>query len=185
MNTRETLNINENGHLEIGGCDATTLAAQFGTPLYVMDEEYIRKVASAYLNSVLSCYGDGEIAYASKAFCTVAMFKLINALGLSIDVVSAGEIYVAIKAGFPMERCYFHGNNKTAAELELAVVHGVGVIVAEDFEELSYISALAEKNGKRVRVMLRVNPGIEAHTHESFRPQTSTANLAYNCKALR
>ncbi len=166
MNSRNTLKINKDEHLEIGGCDTVSLAKSFGTPLYVLDEQYITEVASAYTGAVKKFYGDGEIAYASKAFSSLAMYAILKELGLSADVVSGGEIYCAKKAGFPLNKAYFHGNNKLFAELELAISNKIGCIVIENEDELVSINALAEKYNHIQNVMIRVNPGVEAHTHD-------------------
>lgn len=165
MNTRETLKINEKGNLEIGGCDTVELAERFGTPLYVMDEAYIRKVATAFKETLKTEYGDGAIAYASKAFSTVAIYKILLSFGLSADVVSGGEIYTALKADFNLKNAYFHGNNKLYSELELAISNGIGTIIVDNEDELEIINQLAKKYNRKQNIMLRVNPGVEAHTH--------------------
>jgi diaminopimelate decarboxylase len=112
MNYRNTLKINKAGHLEIGGIDTLDLVKRFGTPLYVMDYDYIEKVAKSYIDTILNEYGSGTVAYASKAFSCMAIYKIMQKLDLSTDVVSGGEFYAAIKAGFDPDKIYFHGNNK-------------------------------------------------------------------------
>ncbi|MEG1613319.1 MAG: diaminopimelate decarboxylase [Clostridia bacterium] len=173
MNTRETLKINKLGHLEIGGCDAVELANAYGTPLYIMDEAYIREVASIYKQTLLDVYGNSEVAFASKAFSCVAMYALLKDLGLSTDIVSGGEAYTALRAGFNLENAFFHGNNKGLDELDLAIKNGIGTIVIESEDELIYINNLAKKYNRVQRIMIRVNPGVEAHTHEFIQ----TANV--------
>lgn len=122
MNQRDTLKINAAGHLEIGGADATELAEKFGTPLYAMDEKYIRDMCSAYRRAIEEDYaGNGLVLYASKAFACMAIYKIVAAEGIGVDVVSGGELYTALKAGFPAEKIYMHGNNKLPSELEMAV----------------------------------------------------------------
>src|SRR5678815_4067521 len=116
-----TQRVNAEGHLEIGGCDTTQLAAEFGTPLYVMDETAIRTNCQAYKAAFDKRYPKNEIYYASKAFLTAAVARIIDQEGLSMDVASAGELYVALHAGFPVERLGLHGNNKSREELEMAV----------------------------------------------------------------
>src|SRR5690606_3187081 len=111
-----TSRINHQGHLEIGGCDTVDLAKEFGTPLCVMDEQFVRDQMRAFLHAAEQCTFPFQIAYASKAFSTLAMCRLVDEEGLLLDVVSEGELYTALKADFPADRIYFHGNNKTAAE---------------------------------------------------------------------
>ena len=116
MNTRDTLKINAKGHLEIGGADAVSLAASFGTPLYVMDEAYIRAMCSVYRDTIGSEYGgNGIVLYASKAFSCMAIYRIAASENIGVDCVSEGEIYTAVRAGFPAEKIYFHGNNKLPA----------------------------------------------------------------------
>lgn len=165
MNLRDTLKINAAGHLEIGGCDCVDLAAEYGTPLYVMDEQYIREVCRAFRQTIESTYGNGNMAYASKAFSCKAIYNIMKQEGTFIDVVSGGEIYTAVSAGFDMSKAYFHGNNKLPEELRLAMQHGVGTIVVDNIDEADIIDALAEEYGIVQRVLVRINPGVEAHTH--------------------
>lgn len=164
-NTR--LNINEKNHLVIGGCDCVELAKTFGTPLYVMDETVIRENMRMYKNAMDKYYsGNGLVLYASKAFCTLASCKLAEQEGLGLDVVSGGELFTAKEAGFPMDKVYFHGNNKTPAELSEAVDAGIGCFVVDNIQELALLNELAGSAGKRVKISFRVKPGVDAHTHE-------------------
>ena len=165
MNERETLNINTIGHLQIGGCDATELAKQYGTPLYVMDEDYIRSVCKSYL-SVLNSYGDALVCYASKAFSTKAIYRICSSEGLGADVVSAGELITALGGGMDADKILFHGNNKSPFELEMAVKNGVHAVVVDSFYEVDILDEIAKEQGKIQSVLVRVNPGIEAHTHK-------------------
>ncbi|AEE91513.1 diaminopimelate decarboxylase [Tepidanaerobacter acetatoxydans Re1] len=159
--------INKFNHLEIGGCDAVELAKEFGTPLYVMDENHIRENCRLYRDSLNNLHENSEVIYAGKAFLTMEMCKLIEEEGLSLDVVSGGELYTAIKSGFPSKRIYFHGNNKSYAELEMAAEYGVGRIVVDNFYELELLRDVAKKyQGKKIKILLRLTPGIEAHTHD-------------------
>ncbi|MBP7174862.1 MAG: diaminopimelate decarboxylase [Thermoclostridium sp.] len=161
------LRINEKGNLEIGGCDATELVEEYGTPLYVMDEMTIRQNCRRYKQAMDKYYdGNGLVLYASKAFCTMAMCKIIEQEGLGLDVVSGGEMYTAIKAGFPMEKVYFHGNNKTPEEISMGIEQGIGRFVVDNPTELEAIERIAAEKGKRVKVSFRVKPGVDAHTHE-------------------
>ena len=132
MNQRETLKINSKGHLEIGGCDAVDLAKNFGTPLYVFDEKYIRDMMRVYRDTIEKEYGgNGLVLYASKAFSCMAIYRIAAQENIGVDVVSGGELYTAVKAGFPAEKIYMHGNNKLLRELEFAVDAGVGTIVVD------------------------------------------------------
>jgi diaminopimelate decarboxylase len=157
--------INQAGHLEIGGCDTVVLAKEFGTPLYIMDEELMRQNCAAYRDTLAGIYPNSQVAYAGKAFLTKAMCRLVAEEGLALDVVSGGEIYTALAAGFPAEKMIFHGNNKSPAEIELALQHGVGRFVVDSHGELELLAELAAAAGKKAAVYLRVKPGIEAHTH--------------------
>ncbi len=151
------------GHLMIGQLTATELVERFGTPLYVMDEKMIRNQMQLFKRVFVHPKLASEVIYASKAFLTLAMCNLVEQEGLSLDVVSGGELYTAYKAGFPMERIYFHGNNKSAQELAMAIELGCGTIVLDNPFELQLLLPLLDKPQ---RVLLRVNPGIDAHTHE-------------------
>jgi len=167
MFVSECLNVNEKNHLTIGQADTVELAAKYGTPLYVMDEGEIRKNCRIYKNAVDTYYdGKGLILYASKAFSCKEIYRIVAQEGLGVDVVSGGEMYTAYKAGFPMHKVYFHGNNKTEAELKLALDLGVGHIVADNAEELERLDALCAQCGKTVDVLVRIKPGIDAHTHD-------------------
>ncbi len=158
--------VSNNGILYIGGCSTLDLARDFGTPLYVVDEELVRNNCKLFKSTFTEKNIDTEVIYASKAFLTIGMCKLINEEGLSLDVVSGGELYTAIKANFPVEKIYMHGNNKTKAELSLAIESGIGRIVVDNRHEIDLIENICEFLNKEVDIILRVNPGIEAHTHE-------------------
>lgn len=161
-----TSNINANGHLEIGGCDVADLAAQFGTPLYIVDEALVRQRASEYVEAFKASGLRFQVAYASKAFSVMAMCAIAEQEGLSLDVVSDGELYTAMQAGFPAERIHFHGNNKTPEEINMALDAGIGCFVVDNFSELQLLNALAGDKGKKVNILLRITPGVEAHTHD-------------------
>jgi diaminopimelate decarboxylase len=151
-------------HLVIGGMDATHLAYQYQTPLYVMDETMIRSNCQIFLNSFKHPKVNTEVIYASKAFLTIGMAQLIQSEGLSVDVVSGGELYTVIQAGFPADRIFLHGNNKSDEEINMAIRYNVGTIVVDNADEIKRILKHAWKG--QLRIMLRINPGIEAHTHE-------------------
>jgi diaminopimelate decarboxylase len=161
-----TMRINSKQHLEIGGCDTVALAEEFGTPLYVMDEEQVRENCRRYLRAMQKKYPRGKILYAGKAFLVLAMAKLVAEEGLGLDVVSGGELYTALKAGFPVEHLYFHGNNKSRQELLEALEAKIGRIVVDSFSELQELQELSASRRQKVDVLLRVKPGIEAHTHD-------------------
>lgn len=170
MFVSDCLNVNEKGHLEIGGCDTIDLAEKYGTPLYVVDENEIRKNCRAFVKSIEDNYnGHGTVAYASKAFSCMEMYRICKQENMSIDTVSAGEIYTALKAGFPAERIYFHGNNKTLDEIEFALDNNVGRIVVDNLTELEKIEKAAEKRNITAKIMFRIKPGIDAHTHSFIR----------------
>ncbi len=166
MHLHGTSKINEKGHLEIGGCDVTELAAKFGTPLYVMDESLIRQRAREYTGAFRASGLKFQVAYASKAFCVKAMCRLADQEGLSLDVVSDGELFTALEAGFPAERIHFHGNNKTPMEIEMALDAKIGCFVVDNFVELHMLNQLAAEKGQTVNALFRITPGVEAHTHE-------------------
>ena len=169
MKLHGTQTITNQGHLEIGGCDTVKLAQQFGTPLYIMDEQHIREICREYYAAFVEGLDNAEVIYASKAFSTMAMCRLIDEEGLGLDVVSGGELYTALQAGFPAARIYFHGNNKSLAELRQAIQAGVGRIVVDNFYELAVLEDLAGELHRRVDILLRLTPGIDAHTHEYIR----------------
>lgn len=161
-----TTGVNKNGHLEIGGVDAVELVQQFGTPLYVYDVALMRERARGFKRTFEEQQVKAQVAYASKAFSTVAMVQLAEEEGLSLDVVSGGELYTAIAAGFPVERIHFHGNNKSREELEMALEHRIGCIVIDNFYELELLKSVCLEKKTNVNILLRITPGIEAHTHD-------------------
>lgn len=167
MFNSENLSVNKNGHLTIGNHDAVDLANEFGTPLYVMDEELIRKNCREYKNAIDEYYGgNGLCLFASKAFCTMYTARLVNEEGLGADAVSGGELYTLYKAGFPMEKVFFHGNNKTPDEIALAMDIGVGHIVVDNRTELDNVNRIAGEKGLVQRILFRIKPGVDAHTHD-------------------
>ncbi|MCI9576134.1 MAG: diaminopimelate decarboxylase [Clostridiales bacterium] len=160
--------INDQGHLTIGGCDTVALAKEFGTPLYVMDEDKIRRNCRMYQDSIQQYYqGRGLVLYASKAFNCKEMCRIVNEEGLGLDVVSGGELYTALQAGFPAGRIHFHGNNKTREELSMALDAQVGHFIVDNLRELELLDALAKEKGQVADISLRIKPGIDAHTHEA------------------
>jgi diaminopimelate decarboxylase len=167
--------VSAGGRLSIGGCDLGELAARFGTPLFVYDENHLRARCREYVEA----FGPDSVAYAGKAFLCRAMVRLVAEEGLHLDVATGGELHVALSAAFPPERIVFHGNNKSDEELHAALAAGVGRIVADSFAELDRLEALV-KGGLRVpRVMLRVTPGVEAHTHEYIETGTEDSKFGF------
>lgn len=154
------------GHLRVGGCDLVELAAEFGTPLVVYDAGLLRENIAAYREAFAAQPGETEVAYASKAYWGRALLRMVEAEGLSIDVASGGELYVAVEAGFPPERIYMHGNNKDAGELTEMLDVGVGTVIVDSHEEIGLLSRLASERGTRQRVLVRVAPGVRGDTHE-------------------
>lgn len=167
MFVSENLNVNEKGHLTAGGMDTVELAEKYGTPLYVMDEQVIRSACRRFKSSIDKYYGGkGLVCYAGKAFSCLEMCRVIASEGLGLDAVSIGELYTALKAGFPMEKIGFHGNNKTDEELEFAVDNGVGHIVVDNISELRRLERIAAEKNACPDIMFRIKPGIDAHTHK-------------------
>lgn len=164
-NIERDVQVNDEGHLLIGGCDAVALAREYGTPLYVLDEQRIREACRAYREALQTVYPQGRILYAGKAFLTMGMCRIIAEEGLGLDVVSGGELYTALQAGFPVERMYFHGNNKSDEELAMAVDAGVGRIIVDNVGELARLEKAARRAGRAVDILLRLTPGVEADTH--------------------
>lgn len=170
MYVSKDLDVNSAGHLTIGGMDTVELAKEYGTPLYVVDEDLVREHCRSFKNSIDKYYGGAGLAcYASKAFCCKAMCKIMLEEGMGLDVVSEGELYTALKSGFPMDKVCFHGNNKTDGELKLALKNNVGRIIVDNVFELNRLNALAEKEGRTAHIMFRIKPGIDAHTHNFIR----------------
>ena len=166
MLVSKNLAVNGEGHLTVGGIDTVELAHEYGTPLYVMDEDLIREHCRSFKQSMDKYYGGkGLVCYASKAFCCKAMCRIMLEEGLGLDVVSEGELYTALSVGFPAEKLCFHGNTKTDHELSYALEQGVGRIIVDNIFELDRLNALAEKTGKTANIMYRIKPGIDAHTH--------------------
>ena len=162
--------INAAGHLCIGGCDTTELAAAYGTPLYVMDESTIRTALRQYKASLNENYPNGgAVAFASKACCFKEMYRILQQEGCRADVVSAGEIHTALQAGFPAEHLYFHGNAKTDRDLQTALEAGIGRIVVDNESELYRLDEMAGRAGKCAEIYLRITPGVDAHTHQFIR----------------
>ena len=160
-----TAEVNSQGHLVIGGCDSAELAAEFGTPLYIFDEFSLSSKCAEFKTEFGGRYPGTGVIYAAKAFMNTALARLFNEEGLGLDVVSAGELHIAREAGFPLDRVYFHGNNKSVEELKLALEWRVGRIVVDNLPELSMLDGLAGERGAKPDILLRLSPGVDPHTH--------------------
>ena len=160
-----TAAVNDAGHLTIGGCDTVELAREFGTPLYVFDEETLRHKCHEFQSQFRARYPDTVMAYAAKAYLGRALAAIVAEEGMALDVVSGGELAIAASVGFPPERIYFHGNNKLESELKEALAFGVGRFVIDNFHEMHLLNGLAQAVGKRQPVLLRISPGVDPHTH--------------------
>lgn len=160
-----TMKINAQGHLEVGGIDTLELVKEFGTPLWVIDEEGLRSNCRVF-KEAFTRWGDAVVAFASKSLCNMAVCAIAAQEGLALDVVSGGELYTALQAGFPADRIIFHGNNKSPEEIRMALQAGVGRIVVDNFYELDLLNSIAEEYGTNADILLRITPGVEAHTHE-------------------
>lgn len=177
-----TQEINAAGNLEIGGCDVTRLAAEFGTPLYVMDEALIRENCRAYRAAFESRYPKNVICYASKAFLTMAICRIIDEEGLNIDVASLGELHVALRSGFPKKRINLHGNNKSREELEMAVKSRIGHVVIDNLQEIENLAAVCREAGKSIDVLVRCTPGVDPHTHKFISTGQADTKFGLNIK---
>ena len=165
----KNLAINEAGHLTFGGYDTTELAARYGTALMVMDEAVIRNRCREYKKAMADYLPAGSMPlYASKALSFKRIYEIMREEGMGIDVVSSGELHTAVRAGFPMERAYFHGNSKSDFDIRFAMEHGIGHFVCDNADELDAIDAEAARQGICQKVLLRLTPGIDPHTHEKI-----------------
>ena len=165
----ENVSVSKDGqHLCFAGMDTTDLARQYGTPLYLMDEDRIRACCRAYLTAVHDAFGDSaRVMYASKASSFKRMYEIMREEGMGVDVVSVGELYTAFKAGFPLSNAYFHSNNKTDEDIAFAMEHGIGYFVVDNEEELYAVEREAAARGITQSVLLRITPGIDPHTFEA------------------
>ena len=163
------LSTNELGHLTIGGLDTVELAREFGTPAYIMDEDVIRQNMREYLNNAEKHFGIGALPlFASKSFCCTEIYKIAAEEGLGVDCVSGGELYTAKVAGFPAEKIYFHGNNKTDRDISDAMDMGVGTFVVDNLDELYAVNEKAKEKELVQNILLRISPGIDPHTHKAI-----------------
>jgi diaminopimelate decarboxylase len=163
------ISTNAHGHLSVGGASALGLAKEFGTPLYVVNEDRVRQRCREFLKEARCRWPNSEVAYASKAFSCKAMCALVASEGLHLDVVSAGELFTALSANFPPDRIEFHGNNKSSDELRMALKHGVGRIICDSAEEIELLSMVAQEEKKGAKILIRLNPGVDPHTHQAIK----------------
>ena len=160
----------ENGELVIAGCKATLLVKEFETPLFVLDEQDFRTRATNWKGALHRHFGEnaGEVYYAAKSFICVEVAKMVKESGIGIDVCTGGELAVALAADFPTDRIELHGNNKSLSEIEEAIKVGVSRIVVDSIQEINRVQETASRLGKNQKILIRITPGVEAHTHEAI-----------------
>jgi len=168
-----TAGVSAAGHLTLAGCDAVELVREFGTPLYVFDEQTLREQCRAFQQAFRSRYADTGVAYAAKAYLGRALAAIIAEEGMSLDIVSGGELAIAVSVGFPAERIHFHGNNKSEQELREALDYGIGRVIIDNFHEMRLLDAVARAKGLRQKALIRLSPGVDPHTHA----KTTTGTL--------
>src|SRR5690625_4326924 len=176
----KSFSVNKKGHLQIGGLDTVDLANTYGTPLYVYDVARIRENCRAYVETFKKLDVKAQVAYASKAFSSLAILQVVAQENLSLDVVSEGELYTAIKANFPPEKIHLHGNNKSKAELKMALQYDIGCIIIDNFYEIQLLEQLLEEYDKEINVLIRVTPGIEAETHQYIMTGNEDSKFGFN-----
>ncbi len=180
-----TATINNHGHLEIGGCDTVALGREYGTPLYLLDEVTFRANCRAYLGALERHYpGQSSVHYASKALLNTALVQLVASEGLGLDVVSGGELFVALRAGFPAKRIHLHGNAKPRVELEQALAAGIGRIVVDTLDELRLLAELTKNRAEPQAIMLRLAPDVAADTHAHIETGRATSKFGLPLDAL-
>lgn len=182
MHLYGTQAVNENGHLTIGGVDTVELATQYGTPVLIYDIELFKQRAKGFKETFEKKGMKAQVAYASKAFSSIAIYQLAERQGLSLDVVSGGELYTAVAAGFPRERIHFHGNNKSREEILYAFEEEIGCIVIDNFLEIELIKEIATERQQKMNVLIRVTPGIEAHTHDFISTGQEDSKFGFDLK---
>jgi diaminopimelate decarboxylase len=177
--------VNERGRLELGGCDAVELVAQFGSPAYVVAEDDLRARARAFVDAVASRHADYDVLFASKAFPCTAVYRALAEEGLACDVASGGELYLALKAGCDPARVYLHGNAKSEEELREAVDAGVGHIVLDSLDDLERLARVAAMLGRRQEVLLRVTPGVAGETHHAISTGQADSKFGFSIDQAR
>lgn len=178
-----TSQLTEDGQLKIGGCLATDLAKTYGTPLFVYDVAKIKEMARGFKQTFTELAVPHKVMYASKAFSCQAIYQLLAKEGLGFDVVSAGEIYTALSAGVSPSDLEFHGNNKTPDELTYAINEGIGTIVVDNFYELNLVAEIAEAKQQTQQILLRVTPGVDAHTHDYILTGQEDSKFGFDVKS--
>jgi diaminopimelate decarboxylase len=177
-----TQSVNEQGHLTIGGADTVDLAHTYGTPLIVYDIALFRERANAFKETFDNMGIRAQVAYASKAFSSIAIYEIAEQQGLSLDVVSGGELFTAVSAGFPRNRIHFHGNNKSFTELQYAFDEKIGCIVIDNFSEIELVKEIAESRKEKMNVLIRVTPGVEASTHDYITTGQEDSKFGFDLK---
>ncbi len=162
----DSAEVDSQGELILGGCKASDLAAKYGTPVYVLDEDTLRARCRSFIDEFRKIYPATSVSYACKAYINPILAKLFLEEGMGFDVVSGGELATTVNAGIPMDEVYFHGNNKTPQELEEALEHSIGWVVVDSFHEIELLDRLAGEAGKTQNILIRVSPGVDPHTHE-------------------
>lgn len=177
-----TQTVNEEGHLEIGGVDVTEIVAEYSTPTIVYDMALFERRAKGFVDTFEQLGVKAQVAYASKAFSNIALYQVAETLGLSLDVVSEGELYTAVRANFPAERIHFHGNNKSESELRYAFEVGIGCIVIDNFYEIDLLRKIATERNQKMNVLIRVTPGVEASTHDYITTGQEDSKFGFDLK---
>src|SRR5690625_2546066 len=172
--------VNNQGHLEVGQLDTIHLAKKYGTPLYVYDVSLIRENCRAFVNTFKNLGIKAQVAYASKAFSSIAMLQVIQQENLSLDVVSEGELYTALQADFPTDKIHLHGNNKSYDEIEMAIQHNIGCIVVDNFHDIELLDHFLKKYDKQIDVLMRVTPGITSKTHSYIMTGNEDSKFGFN-----
>ena len=182
-NLIKPVTVQENENLSIGGCDLVDLAKQYGTPLYVIDEETVKTACRGY-KSGFTGIKNIKFMYACKALCTTAIIKILDKEGFGFDTVSAGEIYTVLKAGVDMSKVLFNGNNKTEKEIEFAIDNKVGRFSVDNFHEAELLNDIACRKNTCVDVLLRITPGIECHTHDYIKTGQIDSKFGFDLTQL-
>ena len=177
--------VNEAGHLEIGGCDALELAKEFGTPAFIVAEDDLRARARAFVDALAARHADFDVLFASKAFPCTAVYRVLAEEGLSCDVASGGELFLALRGGFDPARLYLHGNARSELELREALAAGVGHIVLDNFDDIERLSRIAAELGRRQEVLLRVTPGVAGTTHHAISTGQADSKFGFSVAAAR
>ena len=179
---REYFLVNKFGILKFDQCNLMQLAKKYGTPLYIYSENIIREKCKTYTDAFSNRKVDFEILYAGKAFLVKAMCDILNQEGLSLDVSSGGELYTALSSGFPSDKIYLHGNNKSKSEIEFALKEKIGTIIVDNENELDLIEQIASRVDTKIKIMLRVTPGVDTHTHKYIQTGQIDSKFGINIK---